>query len=90
MIVVECGDSLAAREPRGADAGLGGDGEAEETEEQASSVWDEEVSMLNVTTKTFGAGERGWVGRTVSIRRVAGRWCHFKRYEAEEGGRGEE
>lgn len=41
------------------------------------SSWDEAVSILNVTTKSFGAGERGWVGRTVTIRRIAERWCRF-------------
>ncbi len=41
------------------------------------SVWDEEVSILNVTTKSFGAGERGWVGRTVKLRTIAARWCSF-------------
>ncbi|KAK3628317.1 hypothetical protein LTR56_018709 [Elasticomyces elasticus] len=44
---------------------------------RTSSIWDEEVSILNVTTKTFGAGERGWVGRTVKLRRIAARWCVF-------------
>jgi len=39
--------------------------------------WDEEVSILNVTTKSFGAGGRGWVGRTVTVRRIAERWCVF-------------
>ncbi|GAB7350651.1 hypothetical protein MBLNU459_g1218t1 [Dothideomycetes sp. NU459] len=43
------------------------------------SPWDEELSMLNVTTKTFGAGERGWVGRTVRIGQVAERWCEVVR-----------
>lgn len=43
----------------------------------AESPWDEQLSMLNVTTKTFGVGERGWVGRTVSVRQVASRWCRF-------------
>jgi hypothetical protein len=41
--------------------------------------WEEEVAILNVTTKNFGAGERGWVGRTVKIRRVVERWCVFER-----------
>lgn len=41
------------------------------------SLWEEEVSILNVTTKSFGAGERGWVGRTVKLRTVAERWCTF-------------
>jgi hypothetical protein len=39
--------------------------------------WDEAVSILNVTTKSFGTGERGWVGRTVTVRSMAGRWCRF-------------
>jgi hypothetical protein len=43
----------------------------------AVDPWDEEVSILNVTTKSFGAGGRGWVGRTVTVRRVAERWCVF-------------
>jgi len=43
-----------------------------------ASIWDEEVSMLNVSTKSFGAGERGWVGRTVKLRTIAERWCIFK------------
>nr|POE72367.1 hypothetical protein CFP56_12240 [Quercus suber] len=42
------------------------------------SPWDQEVSILNVTTKSFGTGERGWVGRTVKLRRVAERWCTFR------------
>lgn len=44
----------------------------------SANPWDEEVSILNVTTKSFGAGERGWVGRTVKVRRIAGRWCRFQ------------
>ena len=43
----------------------------------STNPWDEEVSILNVTTKSFGAGGRGWVGRTVTIRRIAERWCEF-------------
>jgi hypothetical protein len=43
-----------------------------------SNPWDEEVSILNVTTKSFGAGGRGWVGRTVKLRHVAERWCRFE------------
>ena len=41
----------------------------------AADLWDEEVSILNVTTKSFGAGGRGWVGRTVTVRRIVERWC---------------
>ncbi|KAF2229671.1 hypothetical protein EV356DRAFT_455453 [Viridothelium virens] len=40
--------------------------------------WEEDLSILNVTTKSFGAGERGWVGRTVKIGQVVGRWCQFE------------
>jgi hypothetical protein len=47
----------------------------------ATNAWDRELSMLNITTKTFGAGERAWVGRTVRIRQVAGRWCEFRKLE---------
>jgi hypothetical protein len=43
-----------------------------------SNPWDDEVSILNVTTKSFGAGERGWVGRTVKVRTIAERWCVFE------------
>jgi hypothetical protein len=46
----------------------------------AANPWDEEVSILNVTTKSFGAGGRGWVGRTVTVRRVAERWFVFSAF----------
>jgi len=51
----------------------------EVTQRSDASPWDEEVSMLNVTTKSFGVGEKAWVGRTVSVRRIAERWCRFER-----------
>lgn len=40
--------------------------------------WEEKLSILNVTTKSFGIGDRGWAGRTVSARTVAERWCRFE------------
>jgi hypothetical protein len=46
--------------------------------------WDEEVSILNVTTKSFGAGGRGWAGRTVTICRIAERWCVFSPFHRKE------
>jgi hypothetical protein len=46
-----------------------------------TDAWDQDLSMLNITTKTFGAGERAWVGRTVRIRQVAGRWFEFRKLE---------
>lgn len=45
--------------------------------QRSDDLWEEQLSMLNVTTKTFGVGERGWVGRTISVRQVAERWCEF-------------
>jgi hypothetical protein len=48
------------------------------TDVAATNPWLEQISMMNVTTKTFGAGERGWVGRTVAIATIAQRWCSFK------------
>ena len=48
------------------------------TVEPFSNPWNEEISMLNVTTKSFGVSERGWVGRTVRIRQIAARWCTFQ------------
>ena len=53
--------------------------EAASAAQPATNPWDEEVSILNVTTKSFGAGERGWVGRTVKIRAIAQRWCVFEK-----------
>lgn len=40
--------------------------------------WAEKLSILNVTTKSFGIGDRGWAGRTVTARSVAERWCRFE------------
>ena len=74
LIVAECatkpGDAQAATPPEEM-AGV-------ETSTSLVDPWDEEVSILNVTTKSFGAGGRGWVGRTVKLRHVAERWCHFE------------
>ena len=45
---------------------------------QLESVWTEQVPILDATTKTFGNfGDRGWMGRTVSVADVAARWCSF-------------
>lgn len=42
---------------------------------QSSDSWDEELSILNVTTKRLGDLS---VGRTVKARTVASRWCTFE------------
>ncbi|KAK8219346.1 hypothetical protein M8818_001080 [Zalaria obscura] len=79
LLLAECGQPMTY--PDGG-AGLSENDNDHEGEEgqvpPRISSWDEEVSILNVTTKSFGAGERGWVGRTVQIRRVAQRWCKFE------------
>lgn len=41
--------------------------------------WAERLSILNVTTKSFGIGDRAWAGRTVTARSVAERWCRFEK-----------
>jgi hypothetical protein len=46
---------------------------------EQSDPWDQHVPVLNVTSSRFGAGARGWVGRTVSVRSIAGRWCVLDR-----------
>ena len=59
------------------DADEGYEGLAEEGEDP----WEVEVGILNVTTRRFGGGERGWVGRTVKARAVAERWFEFERVD---------
>jgi len=59
-------------------AGMGG---AEGEEAETQDPWEQQVAILNVTTKSFGAGERGWVGRTVKTKRVAERWCAFRKLD---------
>ncbi|KAJ9644575.1 hypothetical protein H2199_003538 [Coniosporium tulheliwenetii] len=91
LIIAECVDGHVTPENVGQDEGdeamedvdvrMAVEAEAAGTgseERSKENPWDQEVGILNVTTRTFGAGERGWVGRTVKIRRVAERWCVFK------------
>ncbi|EKG16699.1 hypothetical protein MPH_06085 [Macrophomina phaseolina MS6] len=51
--------------------------------------WAEKLSILNVTTKSFGIGDKGWAGRTVTARSVAERWCRFERPRVSTWGREE-
>lgn len=78
LILAECREDLTLT--RLDDPSPAGEEPTPEASTTANS-WDDEVSILNVTTKTFGAGERGWVGRTVKIRAIAGRWCTFERLD---------
>lgn len=57
----------------------GGDVSLHREEITSTDPWAENVSILNVATKSFGAGEKGWVGRTVSVKRIAKRWFRFER-----------
>lgn len=75
LVIVECAGTTSPT--IGAEAVTNTD-EASDEYSPPRSVWDEEVSFLNFSTKTFGAGERGWVGRTAKLRDVAARWCTFE------------
>ena len=51
--------------------------------------WEQEVPILNVSIRKYGAvgAERPWAGRTVQVKRVAARWfrfVHIKREQAKE------
>lgn len=54
------------------DAGEGEEGEGE-GERRERDPWSEQVPLLNGSVR-FGGEQRVWAGRTVEIRRVAGRW----------------
>ncbi|KAL1588052.1 hypothetical protein WHR41_03224 [Cladosporium halotolerans] len=74
LLMAECPPNTP-REPDQLDMGF--EVEHENDVRLPDNPWDQEVSILNVTTKSFGAGGRGWVGRTVTIRRIAERWFEF-------------
>lgn len=80
LMIAEC-PVQEASQPTEDEAMDNEDGEDGETvlAPEHRNMWDEEVSILNVATKTFGAGERGWVGRTVKLRAIASRWCVFEK-----------
>lgn len=50
--------------------------------------WDQELSILNVSARRFGSNssDRAWAGRTVTARRVAGRWFHFHTVDHQQPG----
>lgn len=41
-------------------------------------IWEEQVPFLSTTLRTMGAGDEGFMGRTVALRRVVGQWCIFE------------
>ena len=83
LLITECGECIQRTTSRNGEHVEGrnesgvDEGNGLGSEESVPGVWDEEISILNVTTKSFGAGEKGWVGRTVTIKRIAERWCTF-------------
>jgi hypothetical protein len=77
LVLTECPTNLETISDEDIAMGLESDGVAVAVP-STSTPWDDEVSILNVTTKSFGAGERGWVGRTVKVRTIAERWCVFE------------
>lgn len=85
LLVVECPNRASSQGSTTGDLSIEtmhgmDDGEPEgERVTVYNDPWEEQVSILNVTTKSFGAGEKGWVGRTVKIRTVVERWCVFER-----------
>jgi hypothetical protein len=56
----------------------GGDNRSQpEVEEE--DPWEQHVSILNVSARRFasGSGDRAWAGRTIKVKRIAGRWFRF-------------
>lgn len=50
--------------------------------DEVTSVWDRQVPILNAATRTFGVGgDRAWLGKTVSLRQVAARYCRLEALE---------
>jgi hypothetical protein len=86
--VVEC--RVEGREPEhqveGADVDMN-NGEMDEddhnTTQKEEDPWDQEVAVLNVSTRRFGShsGERAWAGRTVKAKRIAARWFRFQKLD---------
>ncbi|KAK8161241.1 hypothetical protein IWX90DRAFT_289928 [Phyllosticta citrichinensis] len=86
LVISECpgpSDTITGEYRHEAAERLPQDAEASVDQEpsEPQDPWSEQLSILNVTTKSFGVGSRGWAGRTVSARAVAERWCRFERYQ---------
>lgn len=87
LVMAECAEQMSVEGEARRENEVGEQGErGDETQHQPVGPWDEEVSMLNVTTKSFGVGDKAWAGRTVSIRRIAARWCRFERLAKRDDG----
>ncbi|CBX94020.1 hypothetical protein LEMA_P036940.1 [Plenodomus lingam JN3] len=90
LYIVEC----QGKQRRADDGEDDEDGEAERvgvdepddgTEAEPGDPWDQQVSILNLSARRYrsGSSDRAWAGRTVTARRVAARWCHFRNVDVE-------
>ena len=83
LMLAECPSPVHIPNAEGGLAMNDDDTEMEEVEQveergQVEDPLEQQVSILNVTTRTFGAGERGWAGRTVKVRGIVERWCRVE------------
>lgn len=46
---------------------------------QPEDPWEQEVSILNISVKKLG--DRPWAGRTIKVKRIAGRWFRFHKLD---------
>ncbi|KAI9779383.1 MAG: hypothetical protein M1816_003586 [Peltula sp. TS41687] len=42
------------------------------------TFWEERVPLLSTTLRTMGNADRGFMSRTVAMRKVMGQWCVFE------------
>ena len=87
--VVECeGQCGQCVEQNGEDAEMERELEGNQAENVIQDPWEQAVSILNVSARRFGSGsgERAWAGRTITAKRIAGRWFRFHRLEHDDLG----
>jgi hypothetical protein len=85
--IVECeGRHVQAEEHDEEDADMENAREEIQPHVQTQDPWEQEVSILNVSATRFGSGtnERAWAGRTVKVKRIAGRWFRFHKVEEDQ------
>jgi hypothetical protein len=85
--MVECLGAAATRQETArydadddeVDALLEGGDRRSQAEVEEDDPWEQHVSILNVSARRFasGSGDRAWAGRTIKVKRIAGRWFRF-------------
>ena len=45
---------------------------------RASAIWDERLPLLSSTLKGVGLDDEGWLGKTVTLRRLLSKWFVFE------------